>query len=364
MSARKSNHWPIPAGLIVCCACVACGGAENSSPGASLSLVPIERHASLDTLDFRAVGLAWVDDTTVAVIDRDDQQVVFLGLPGGSQRRGAGRGGGPGELESAFMLLGREDGSTLVGDMRQHRASQFDGELEYVRSARVPGMPSWQGDRVVAIWMDFKMTDDAMGMEPMVGEIDLAGGEAREFFSLFDPASGLSRPETDNPMAPPFIAAAMNEAGLILAGQSMEYRIVALDTAGTLHASFGRGELGPDYLSEDEQAAERARIGEAAGRRGPPPPGVERMVDQALEAPQPYFGPGAFSLDRAGRLWVVTDRSRADSTEVDVFAANGDFLTTVALMLAFRGSRLAALVARTAPEVEGVPGVDLYELRE
>ena len=93
------------------------------------------------------------------------------------------------------------------------------------------------------------------------------------------------------------------------------------------------------------------------------------MLDEALDAPQPFFGPNAFRVDPSGRLWVITDAMRGDSTEVDVFGADGTFLRTLALKdrvaaLAFRGSRIAALVARVAPDVEGVQGIDVYELRE
>ena len=72
-------------------------------------------------------------------------------------------------------------------------------------------------------------------------------------------------------------------------------------------------------------------------------------------------------LDAAGRLGVITARASGDSTEVDVFDGDGAFLGTVTLRdrvrsLAIRGQLLAALVDRVAPEVEGVPGLDLYTL--
>ncbi|UCC83062.1 MAG: hypothetical protein JSW46_19265 [Gemmatimonadota bacterium] len=346
---------------------------KATTPLAGTSPALAERHPSLDTLDFRAVGLAWLNDATVAVLDRDDQQIVALGLTDGSQRRVAGRGGGPGELESAFMLLGGEDGSLLVGDMRLRRVSEFDAGLAYLRAARIPGLPiallARRGDRVTAIWIDFRMNDEGgVTFQPIVGEVDLARGEAREFFSLFEPGSGrLAPPETDNPFAPPFIAATMSEDGLILVGQSMEYRVIALDSTGVVRKSFERPELEQPYLTEEEQAAERRRMGERAARGEQTPPGMRRMMDEALEAPRPYFGPGALSLDSAGRLWVITERSRADSTEVDVFDSDGVYLKTLVLrdrvqVLAFRESRIAALVTRRAPELEGIPGIDLYRV--
>lgn len=90
-------------------------------------------------------------------------------------------------------------------------------------------------------------------------------------------------------------------------------------------------------------------------------------MEDALEEPRPYFGPGALALDDSGRLWVITERPADDSTEVDVFARDGEFLGTVMLRdrvrsLAFRGDRAVALVERVAEGVEGVPGIDLYRM--
>jgi hypothetical protein len=348
-------------------------GDTSGYDSSEISLIQAERHSSLELLQFRAVALDWVDDTTVAVIDRDDQQVVLLGLVGGSERRGAGRGGGPGELEGAFSLLGGAGGAVVVGDMNQNRVSHFDAGLEFVRSVQVPGMPlgllAWDADRVIALWLEFVFVDGGMSPEPTVGVVDLDAGEVEARFSLFAPGSGLNRPETDNPFAPPFISAVRGPGGLILAGQSMEYRIAALDSSGIMQRSLGRPELGEQYLSSEETADERTRRGRTVRGDGPLPAEMGGMLDDALDAPQPYFGPNAFSVDPSGRLWVITERMRGDSTEVDVFEGEGEFLQTVALRnrvaaLSFREQRVVALVARTAPEVEGVQGIDVYELQQ
>jgi hypothetical protein len=96
---------------------------------------------------------------------------------------------------------------------------------------------------------------------------------------------------------------------------------------------------------------------------------MARALDDALDEPQPYFGPNAFALDSAGRLWVVTNRLREGAAEMDVFDSKGTFVNTLIFRdavtaLAFSGSRIAALVTRTAPEIEGVQGIDLYRLAE
>jgi hypothetical protein len=321
-------------------------------------------------LDFRATGLTWIDDTTLVVIDRDDQQLVSLISQTGLQRRGARRGEGPGELEGAFMLLGPVEGGLLVADMRQRRLSEFTSDLGFVRSVQVPGLPiellSWDESTVTAVWMRFNFTNDEVRAEPAVGTIDLVSGVAQEHFSLFAPG-GLSAPESDNPFSPPFIAAARSQSGLILAGQSTEYRIVAFDGEGSVRYSTGRPNSDESYLSEEQKAAERARRARVSGRRGPPPRELGRMLERTLDAPQPFFEPAAFEIGPAGNLWIITTRQHDDSTEVDMFGPQGAYLTTLALKdrlsdLAFRGSRVAALVSRVAPEVEGVQGIDIYEI--
>ena len=368
MSPSHASCFRVLWSFVLLVASAGCFAGGQDEGGAEVSLAPAIRHASLYTLQFRAAALTWIDDTSVAVLDRDEQQIVVLGTPGGSQRRGASKGAGPGELSGAMMLLANPDGELLVGDMQQNRVSHFNADLSYVRSARVRGMPiqliSWDGDRVTGIWMQF-----GMGVEPKVGEIDLASGEERELFSLYESEMGLNRPESDNPFAPAFISAVSTDSELILVGHSKEYRIVALDRTESVHARLGRDDLPADALSAQERSAERSRMSQASAGRGPPPPGMERMLEDALEEPRPYFGPNAFSLDRAGRLWVITAREHGDSTEVDVFGRTGAFLGTVVLgdrvaVIKFRGTRMAALVERAAEGIEGLQGIDLYDLHD
>ncbi len=70
---------------------MACASLSDRVRDEEVTVGAVERHPSLELLEFRAVALDWVDDTTVAVLDRDDQQIVLLGVADGSQRRGARR---------------------------------------------------------------------------------------------------------------------------------------------------------------------------------------------------------------------------------------------------------------------------------
>lgn len=339
---------------------VGCGGAGGDPISQLPRLALAEGHSSLHALEFRAVGLAWIDDGTVAVIDRDDQQIVSLSLADGSVRRGAGKGGGPGELEGAVTLVSDAGGRLAVGDMRARRVSLFDERLAFQGSARLPGLPlellGLSGETVLSMWLGFDG-----GPRPIVGVVDLAADATRPLFSPYEVAGGVTPPREDNPFNPPFVSATLTADGRVYVGHGQEYRVVAFDTAGAVRGEVAR-EIPPRYLSDEEKTAEARRL----DRRETPPP-LRQLRADALDEPRPFFGPNALASDAGGRLWVVTARLRGDSTEVDIFGAGGGFVGTLALrdrveVLAIRGRRLAALVSRLDPELEGYSGIDTYEM--
>ncbi len=345
----------------------ACGDpGQREAAHESLSLNLVERHPSLQALEFRATGsLAWLDDHTIIVLDRDDQQLVALELSSGSERRAARSGEGPGELTGGIAVLSGDAG-VLVMDMNLRRVSQFDHELEFVRSQSIPGLPAglvgWSGDTAVVLWMNFGRE----GPEPRLSQIDLVSGALRPRVALYGADGSFTAPASPNPFTPVFFSGVQSATGEWLVGQGSEYRIVVFD-GGRAVESFGRFDLPEQFPTEEQKAAARERSARAGARFGEPPPGMRALQEEALEEPTDYFGPSAFSLDSEGRLWVITTRSRAGSTEVDIFGVDRRFLQVVSLRdriqaLAFRGSRVAALVERTAGEVEGFSGIDIYEL--
>ena len=322
--------------------------------------------AEVEAFEFRSAGpVVWVDDRSVAVIDRDDQNVVIVDLRSGAQRTVGRKGEGPGELSNAVLLLSDPDRGLLVGDMGLRRVSHFAGSGEFIRSQRLPGLPigllSWGGDRVVAAWMELGPTPS-----PIVGELDLVDGQVDRWYSLFE--VGLHPPEEGGPFSPPLLSVIRRREGLVLAGEGREYRILGLDADGNTLISLGRPELPARLPTDQEVAAARQRISRLNADRPPPPPELARQMDESLREPRPFFGPGAFGLDAAGRLWVVTSRMVNDSSEIDVFSFVGEPLQTVRLRdrvqsVAFRGSAMAALVERQIGDIEGFQGVDIYRLR-
>ncbi len=176
-----------------------CGGghtdrsANSCSADSGLRVRAILDGRSIAPLEFStAPAITWVDDSTLAVIDSDDQQVVRYRVDGTLVGRFGRKGGGPGEFSRAGLVLGGGDSGDkglLVADAA--RINRIDSTFSTSRSVSVPGIVtrllSWSGDRVVALWHGF----GAAGLTPMVGEIDLGTGEVISNFSPYAADSAL-----------------------------------------------------------------------------------------------------------------------------------------------------------------------------
>jgi hypothetical protein len=96
---------------------------------------------------------------------------------------------------------------------------------------------------------------------------------------------------------------------------------------------------------------------------------VSARVRAYATAPKPATVLAGFRDDAKGRLWVITPRVRADSTELDVFDRAGRYLGTRrvagrAQALTFAGSELLVLVEHLAGPLAGAQGVRRYLLVE
>jgi hypothetical protein len=361
------NTGPLlPAWLIALAFVAACGDRDGPGDvGPRLELLPVA--PSLEVLGFQASGgPAWLDDSTLVLLDRDEQQIVRLALSSGEIGRGGRKGSGPGEMENAIAIAARATGGVVVLDMRLNRVIEYDSDLVFTRSQAIPGMPlsvvSAGADEVRALWMTFRPE----GPDPRLGTIDMETGDTRSIVRIFD-ASGLVRPEPSGPFEPLFVSAVQTPDNGVAIGIGNEYRIVELDSSGRIRSSFGRSDLEARPVTSDRIAARREAATRAAERGGPPPPALAAAQDAALTRPDPFFGPNAFATDAAGRVWVVTSRRGEHSAEIDVFAAGGRFVQTIELKdnvigLSFHGDRLAVLVTRTRDDVEGFDGIDVYRV--
>jgi hypothetical protein len=332
---------------VIAIACTfACVGNREGVEDQQIRLEPMPVAPSLEVLGFQASGRpAWLNDSTMVLVDRDEQQLVMLDISKGEVRRGGGKGAGPGEMENAITISPSANDGIFVLDMQLNRVNEYDNELAFTRSQPVPGMPlsvvDAGADGVRALWMTFRPD----GPDPRVGTIDMMTGNTRSLIRIFD-ATRLERPETNGPFEPLFVSAAPARDGGVRVGIGNEYRIVELDEAGAVRSTFGCPDLEAKPITDERIAARR---------------------EASLGRPDPFFGPNAFATDTAGRLWVVTSRSGGHSTEIDVFSAGGRYLQTLELKanvtgLSFRGDRLAVLVTRTRDDIDGFNGIDLYRV--
>ena len=267
--------------LIAIVSAAACGADQREATTRQLRLEPLPTGTALDVLQFPASGgPAWLDDSTLVLLDRDEEQLVALDLAAGEVRRGGRKGAGPGEMENGIAVAARATGGVMVLDMRLNRAIEFDSDLAFTRSQPVPGMPlsvlSADANALRALWMTFRPE----GPDPRMGTIDMVSGDVGTVVRIFE-TSGLERPETSSPFEPLFVSAVVTRKGGVAVGIGNEYRIVELDDAGSIRATFGRPELEARPLTAERMAARREHDGDRSVRAGRP-----LRPDRRVEGPR------------------------------------------------------------------------------
>jgi hypothetical protein len=340
------------------------GAAAQHAP---LRVAPAAAPSALRLLEFEATGIAWLDDSTLALIDGDSRQIVVASRSGTLRRIGRD-GSGPGEFRFPTSLL-TENGTLLVADIGTRRVNRFDAQQKFVGSAPTPGpvlqLLGVKGNRVQLAWLDFAATDGG----PVVGEVDFATGKSARRFAVFERDSALGV-RTETMQGPtPFVAVAGGSGQLVIAASPQTYRVTAFDSSGRAVRHFGRS-LRPVHRTEAEVEAVIAeggsRVRRMAAAEGGSSDAVAELRRSLLKQPKPHFLMNAVTLDARGRLWLATTRG-GERTEVDVFGADGTFLGTVSLAgrvsaLAVRTPWLAVISERTSGDEEGMQGVDMYRI--
>ena len=332
------------------------------------ALVPLPVPAPLATLEFTGSALAWIDDTTLVLLDGDAKQLVSADLRRGTLRRHGREGNGPGEFRApSFVVSGGRE--VVVYDISTRRVSRFDAALRFVKSAPTPGatlqLLGWNGALVHMAWTSF-MPDG----NPYVGVLTLADGSLAERFRVLARDSSLASPMPGGTGSTPFLAFAAAPDGGVLVGSPRHYRITRFDSTGRVVRRFGRP-LPPVFRTPGEIDSILAQSGRMLagtpvqeGQRGTL---AARLRDALGKEPKPHFPwMGGIAVDPAGRAWVLTTRGTR-RTEFDVFSPAGDFLGTVSapgrvVAFAFRAPRLALLTERTEGDDEGFQGIDLYRI--
>jgi len=316
-------------------------------------------------------SIVWLSDTSLAITDGSEHQVVVFDTSGREIARLGRNGRGPGEFAGVGALLASERGELVAADIALSRLSYFDARLRFVSSVQLPGMPMsllmWRGSRVAVAWTTVSPT----GGGPTVGTVDLSAGTASPVFSVYRADSVLGVPMSVGGMSvpPPFLAAATARDGVFLFARADQYRIVGIDSAGVVRRTFGRPELPPEYRTPAEMQADEAMMDRATQRIGftPPPAAAQMLRDMRrdiLRRPKPFLS-SVLAVDQLGRLWACSGRGAGDSTEVDVFSPRGEFLQTVVFRhrvqaLSFRLPRVAVLAQHRGGPSDEQSEVSVY----
>ncbi len=308
----------------------------------------------------------WLDDSTLAFADVDEQRVMLADPVTGRIRASTGRAGeGPGEYRGINAPVRGSDGSLVVVDSRLRRATILTPQLEVRRTIGLPVVINtalaWSGAALFCTWYDFSRQ-----MTPVLGLLRVGEGERAEPTALIqlDTLFGTVRREAF--ALPPIVAAAPGARGHVYLGKVNEYRILKLDAKGHVVTRYQRPELPVAHFSTEEIEAETAKV-RGTTRVPVPASAVSRVKDVLAGMAKPFFAMSGLSEDPEGRLWVVTARADLHHTEVDVFSPAGRFLGTVTLRglvrsLAWNGRLVAAVVERDAGD-EPLGAVDFYRIQ-
>mgnify|MGYP006277834825 CR=1 FL=1 len=370
----SKKPWPLMVSLFSVGLLLASCGGEGAAPGrnvavdARLSLERLPPPEGLAVLDFETThDLAWVGDTALALLDVHGRKVVVQPLDGSPAVTVGREGGGPGEFGWPVRLHVDQEGRLLVADTRPLRMSLFGPNLRHRATRPLPGMPldflGVRNGRAVLAWIGFRSAEAG----PRIGAVDLESGAVETWFEVFEADPALRHPSPTGGSRR-FVSVAGEAGRGILVGEGSEYRLTAFDTGGTVLGSLGRRGATSEPRTDREIEERLENLGrnlEAAGA-----PVSTRVLEQAegrlRQQEKPLFA--GFTVDDRGRTWVVTTRSTGGESEIDIFDAGGRFVGTHrvrdrALAVRVRGSKMAVLVERRDGELEGLEGVDLYEIR-
>lgn len=359
--------------LAACLSTLVATPAEGQSPG-RVSLVPVPTPTEWRGLDGTAApSLAWLGDTALAWINRDEHQVIVARLRDGQARRVGRLGGGPGEFRLPSRLITDARSRIAVEDPGNQRVTIFGPGLHDLTSLTSSG-----SNNALLLRLDpgrFTVLYSPPMESPRLGDVDISADRLTDRFEVFARDTSIRSMITVGSRQLPsgFVGAIMTGKGEIIVGNPVTYRMTTFAPDGTPLRRFGRPELPVDMETPAEAATrskllrrdlDGARGGEVSDRL------LSRLASQA-EKPRakPYFEPAALATDTTGRLWVATTRVTGGTTEIDLFDGTGRFTQTLRVpdrvrALAVRLPLVAVLVERLHGDEEGLDGIDLYRVQE
>lgn len=303
-------------------------------------------------------ALAVTTGGTVVVGDDGDRPIRKFNSAGRPIWAGGRKGQGPGEVGHASYLSAREDGSWDLVDLALSRRSWFDAAGKLVRTAPLPGLTvavsyggsaramhlatAGMGDNAVKI---FLWPDDSVSPRQVLSDlrfpVDSANQQILSFPLVTLPQSGFS------------------------VGDPYGYRIRVFDERGAarmdLVRTVPRRRKTAEEITEDQRvvAGRKAAVMSRAGQ------GASAAALPRVDPLRTHFSNQGLAYDDRGRLWVLAGRSEGLTSILDVFSADGKFISEIRLpvsvrRIALRGSYLAGLEI----DPEGVEFVRLWRVTD
>jgi hypothetical protein len=280
--------------------------------------------SALSELVFMAdttVGIVWHPSGCLLMADPDESQIVCTDLLSGATKRIGRRGAGPGEFGSIMGIAVVPGGSLVVQDLRNNRLAFIisdwtAGGSVPLETRMLPGLYRATRDSV------FGLTDQPR-LELLAVSLRTGGTTTR--FSPGKADSAL--------FALPhyriwgFFMQPSGASGWLVASLG-HHAVLRIDGNGRIVARAQR-DLPAELPSAEEREARKAQVARLnPGLTAEQVRGLQARVDEYSKAPKVTTVKNGFLEDAIGRLWVVTSRIRADSTELDVYDPTGKFLGT------------------------------------
>lgn len=276
----------------------------------------------------------WNSDTSVALVESQEQRGVILGLDGKVLFRFGRKGGGPGELTGGIQLFPGHEGRMAAVDLALNRIAIFDADASPGPTILISGRPikllGFDEDTLTLLvhGMSGRSTSN------LVAYYSWRTGnllDEREVSAL-----GATADMSRDGATPGIAVVAMGDSSDLYLADPIEYRLTHVAADLTLLSAVEPPGTEPLYLSK-EVIAERMdgalRGLEGAGSS------VRTQAASALEttlsAQQPHFGPYSMTAG-GGRVFVARRLASGRASVIDVFE-DGHFLGSFGFPLVIQG---------------------------
>ena len=308
---------------------------SDSSPARTASQVTLERIGTIgcsacnDERQITPAVLAVLAGERVAILNPYEPLVRVFDLEGNPLLAFGTEGQGPGEIGQelpgvgylpGMWLFGNELGGITVMDVFPSSLEVFDADGTFVtrrdsgvRTA-VPVGQAFHAETHTYFNLGFTPGPNSprsLSRCPFEGNVDV------QCESFADPAEFLA-PDGEPGDAVGALALAATPAGGLIVANTVTYELWVLGTDGTIIARSGR-DLPLPLRSEAELEVERERF----ARMGRP--------DAEISPHRMHIESYGLQVDGSGRIWVLTGRHEEANSVLDVFSADGTYLSEVVI---------------------------------